>query len=176
MSTYIGGDDFADQLTANYSGVDGTDLTVINEMRVKAFTVPAVAATAGTALAEGILCAPMCPTQFGIGVGTAVARPYRVLGWQVTAGGAITASDTLFATFNVYSRTSAGATQVLIGTLATTTAGSGSFAAFQSIAGSVTKANSIVPAGGTITFEILKASTGTAVPAGTVITLFAEMA
>lgn len=180
MARYtLGGDQVRDELLALYAGLDGIDKTLLCDTHVKIVTTAAVAATAGTPLAEGVLCAPLCVTQ-PVG-GLVNARGYRLLAAIVTAGGSITASDTTYATFDIYSRTSAGASQVAIATLLTQTIatnptnGSGSFAAFQSIPMVLTAANVLIPANGCLTFDVLKVSTGVAVPAGTTITAFLQV-
>lgn len=114
--------------------------------------------TAGTAVTEE------CIVSFPF------TNSVKVLGCTVLAPVAVTASDTLFATFTLSSRDANGANAVTIATQTTKTSGSGglgSLTAFKPAALPVTVANAVVPAGGSLTIAVAKASTGTAIASAT---------
>jgi len=114
--------------------------------------------TAGTAVTEE------CIVSFPF------ANTVKVLGCTVLPPVAVTASDTLFATFTLSSRDANGANAVSIATQTTKTSGSGglgSLTAFKPVSLPLTQANVVVPAGGSLTIAVAKASTGTAIASAT---------
>lgn len=87
----------------------------------------------------------------------------------------VTASDTNYATFTVYSRTSAGATQTAIATAATTTTGTGNVVARSKVALSVVAGKSRVAANSILTCNSIKTASGVATGAGTITIRYREV-
>jgi hypothetical protein len=86
-----------------------------------------------------------------------------ITGAWIHPTGAVTASDTLYATLTLKNGDGAGAARTTIATLVTNVAG-GSWVAFtKKDMGAIT--NGVVPAQGIVTLTIAKASTGTQLPA-----------
>ncbi len=99
--------------------------------------------------------------------GTTATFSGRVMLVQFWPTGALTAHNTTYATINVSSRTSTGGSGSVIATVNTKiTVGTGDWTAFQPVTIPVTAANAVVAAGGGITYDISKASTGVTVPSG----------
>jgi hypothetical protein len=83
---------------------------------------------------------------------------------KYTPAAALTSNDTNYATLKVWKRSVDGATQTAIGSEATTTTDTGSWTAFVSVEVALL-ATALAP-GESLLFEITKAGTGVAVPAG----------
>lgn len=86
---------------------------------------------------------------------------------QYLPAAALTAHDTNFATLKLWKRTADGVTQTSMGTMATTTTGTGTWVAF--VAEEMTLALTSLKAGESLLFEITKDGSGVAVPAGTLV-------
>lgn len=173
MGILSDGQNVRDALQGLLAGNDGADRSRISDLHVKTVTAlsSTAAATAANPMVEVPIYAPQVVTQPD---GSAASSAFKIVGATITSAGAITADNTNYATFAVNTYTSAGATKTVAASLATTTTGSGTFAAFQTIAMSLTAANVIVPAGGCITVEVTKAASGVVVTAGACFTVFLE--
>lgn len=112
--------------------------------------------------------------------GTAGTAQTETFVWQNNTGGdvvvtacnvvtpvAVTAHGTTYATFLLYKRTSAGASQATIGSFATDTVTTDDMTAFAPKALTLTAANVIVPDGYVLTCAVTKASTGVAIASAT---------
>lgn len=131
---------------------------------IKSFSVAAL--TAGTDLAETVLGA-IGPSA-GLQIGKVTITP-------TLAGGALTASDTLFVTFTLNKRTAAGSPVVIAsGTTKTSgSGGTGSWVAWTPVSIPVVAGAAVAP-GDVITLAITHASSGTAVPVS-VLELFTSV-
>jgi hypothetical protein len=89
---------------------------------------------------------------------------------KISPTGAVTASDTLYATITIKWRDGAGGAASTLATLITNVAG-GSWVAFTTKdMGAIT--NAAVPAGGVLTYTVAKASTGTQLPSYVIAPVF----
>jgi hypothetical protein len=90
-----------------------------------------------------------------------------------------TAADATASSLNLFSRTSAGASQTAIGTMTTATTGGGGVGTLAvgqqgAFTLNATLANRVVPIGGSITYSRTHLSTGTVVPGGTITIEYTE--
>ena len=178
MGNFANGEELRGVLVASMSGVDGLDITMIGDLGVKEYTYPLVAATAGTPMTEAIVGAPFLNTQ-PVGGTSVAAGAYRVVGVRVSSPSLVSANDTNYATFLVSSRTAAGASKTTVasqGTLTSGSGGTGDLVAFGNVNIALTAGNSVIPAGGSLTVEITKTGAGVAIPAGTIVTIFVQLA
>ncbi len=95
-----------------------------------------------------------------------MSAPCRVLGARIQPAGTLTAHGTTYATLNIVKGDGAAAAAVVAATLVTDVAGGDWVAGVTKTATvSATAASTRIPAGSVLSFNILKASTGVAVPA-----------
>lgn len=112
--------------------------------------------------------------------GTAATAQTETFVWQNNTGGdvkiiqanaiapvAVTAHGTNYATFNLFKRTSAGASQATIASFATDTVTTDDMVALSPKAMTLTAANVIVPDGYVVTVSVTKAAMGVAIAAAT---------
>lgn len=156
-----------DTLWSRLGGLDGADRTWAMYPQVKTLRGIVGTATAAGSACQVAIGSPTLPTNpFG---GSAVTTQFRVVGWRVQLPAALTAHDTDYATLTLNHYTSAGGSATAVGAMSTTIAGTGNLAAYEVETGSVTAANALMPAGGTLGCVITKAGSGVAIPAQTVI-------
>lgn len=91
----------------------------------------------------------------------------KVVSVHLLAPVAITANATNYATFILYKRTSAGATQTTVASFATDTVTTDDVTAFAPLSITPTAANVTVAAGGVLSVAVTKANTGVAIAAAT---------
>lgn len=129
-----------------------------------------VDAAASTATAETVVgFVPKAP-----GANASLAKTLRV---YYLPAAALTADDTNYATITVSKYTAAGASKTTVATVTTTiTAGSGDWVAFvpEEITLSATAANLILESGAILTYEVSKAGTGVALPAGKLVVVLTD--
>ena len=112
--------------------------------------------------------------------GTAGTAQTETFAWQNNTGGnvrvisanaiapiAVTANGSNYASFLLYKRTSAGASQATIATFATDTVTTDDMVAFAPKAMTLTVANVVVPDGYVVTVAVTKTGTGVALAAAT---------
>lgn len=129
----------------------------VNKMHYRSYSVLiSDAATAGTAVTE-------------TNVAAYVPNACKVVACYVAAPIAVTASDSVYATFTLAKRT-AGGSGTTIATQTTKTTGSGGLGSLTALAPyalTTTAANVELAAGDSLTIAVAKASTGTALTAAT---------
>lgn len=129
-----------------------------------------VDAAANTATAETIVgFVPKAP-----GANASRAKVLRV---YYLPGGALTAHDTDYATITVSKYTAAGGSKTTVATITTAiTGGSGDWVAFvpEEITLSATAANLILESGAILTYEVSKAGSGVALPAGKLVVVLTD--
>lgn len=144
-----------------FAGETAADAARIATSLVQRIECPSFtdAATAGTAVTESPLV-NFPAAMFPNGV--------KIVAATFTTPIAVMASDTTFATVTLASRNAAGGGSTTIGSQTTKiTGGTGNITAFVAQPLTLTAANVIVPAGGSITLAVAKASTGVALTAAT---------
>ncbi len=112
--------------------------------------------------------------------GTAGTAQTETVAWRNDTGGDVwitdlylvtpvnvTANATNYATFSVFKRTSAGASQATIGAFATDTVTTDDLVAFAPKAIPMTDANRLVPNGSVVTVSVSKTASGVAIAAAT---------
>jgi|SRR6478736_2127505 len=166
MGTIQNGTDLLDVEYAGLGGVDGTDRTYSARPWIqthRAAVAADLATTAGATIAFG---APRLPTS-PLG-GLPVSARFRVIGGRVTFGAGVTASDTANAviTVNHYTPSGGSATPVLA---VTTNTATGTVVAAQVVSMTLTPANALMVADGTLAVVVTKNGAGVTLPAGTAI-------
>lgn len=155
-----------------HSGLDATmvgkNAFVVDDATVGPSTARATGIESYQKLVDGAANTATAETPIGM-----VYAPAQVVAVYYVPLAALTANDTDYATITVSKRTSAGASKTTVATLVTTVAG-GSWTAFarKAFTLTATAADLIVASGSTLTFEIAKAGSGVAVPAGDLVVEF----
>lgn len=101
----------------------------------------------------------------------------KVLRVYYLPGAALTADDTDYATITVSKYTSAGGSKTTVATATTAiTGGTGNWTAFvpMEITLSATAANLILQSGAMLTYEVAKAGSGVAIPAGKLVVVLTD--
>jgi len=166
MGTINNGQDLVDQNYAAIGGIDGADRSWAMQPLVRTLRGQVAADMATTAGGTIMLGGPRVATNpYG---GSPVAQRYRVAGWRVIFGAAVTADNANNAVVTLNSYNTNGTSPTAVGTV-TTNLATGNVVAGQAVDGLITAAAAVGPSNGNFGVVVTKGGTGVTLPAGTCI-------